>query len=129
MLYKKMEKLKHISEFKKGEILIQPNPVPVYRSEFDEVVGANVLIKERVDTSYTGIPLEYVGRTKKNIYFKSQSNSDLHFKKGTKFGIPYDIFQDGWTKRIDSKSSKEIELKFMPVNNLLFGKSHRFYLN
>lgn len=122
-----MGKLKHISEFKEGETIILPNPAIVYRSEFDEVVGANVLIKEGVNTSYTGIALEYVGRTKEKIYVKSHSKSDLSFKTGTKFGIPYDIFQDGWT--IDSKSSKEIEPKFMLINNLLFDKPYRFYLN
>lgn len=123
-LTNKMKKLKHISEFKEGEMLIRPKPMIISRIEFDEIVGANVLVKERIDASYGGIPLEYVGVTKEKIYFKFQSNNKL----GIKFGIPYDIFQDGWAKHVESKNLKEPEGKVLDlktnINNLLYYLTH-----
>lgn len=102
---------KHISNFKKGEIITRVEPAIVYRKKYDDLAGANVYIKERIDESYIGVSLEYLGTDKKKIYFKSCLEDELPFKARTKFAIRYNLFQNGWAKYESPKTLEEPEPK------------------
>ena len=87
---------KHISEFNEGDIItrIKPalNDMGDYKNLFE---GGNIDVEPRMDNSYLGDCLKYIGRTNRKIYCRYYSYKNP-FKKGKKIGMNYEIFKNGW---------------------------------
>jgi len=94
---------KHISEFKKGQIITRVEPA--YMNEiYDDLLRKSLPDKTSADRSGMEGAFEYLGVVNNMIILKC-ARTDSSFKKGelcTYFS--YDIFQNGWALWVDPQT-------------------------
>ncbi len=101
------QKVKHINEFKKGEIITRLqnyNLVPY----LDDISG-EYKYKEIVsdNASGIGVPYEFVGILNGKIIVKYTEESPNHKKGEACEFYTYEVYKNGWAKYIDPKTLEE----------------------
>lgn len=120
----KKQKSSHISEFNEGEIVTRVEPA--FNDMRDHVKNP---INPKIDYSYVGDCLKYLGRTGSKIYFRNYSYKKPFEKKG-KFSLNYEIFKNGWAyaevsniyqeplKNLDLENFEDICFYFNHMSNM-----------
>ena len=95
---------KYIDSFKEGNIITRVEPA---LNDMRDYIKNPILPK--IDCSYIGDCLKYIGRTNRKIYCRYYSYKNP-FKKGKKIGMNYEIFKNGWACA-DETNIEEQELR------------------
>jgi len=106
---------KHISEFKKGDLITGVAPVQIYHKQINDNLGIEIDAPAHQDNSGIGEPFKFLGVANGTIY--------LEYTNGNFKGMKTDYFklyshENGWVKYINPETIDEQKEKFPNRKNI-----------